>query len=242
MLNTGMNGKRILAFGAHPDDIEFGCGALLLASSEQGARLDLVVLSRGEAGTHGDRSTREDEARKAAEMLGAEIQFPSTTGDTRIRADLDATLLAAKMIRRIQPDLILAPSGHLNQHPDHRETSKIARDAYRLARYGKTPGLENLDPHASQNLLFYDISSETLGSADLSPILIDISSQVEKWKALMECHSSQVKNLKYIDLQLSRARALGIQMGVEAALRLYSEGPVLVATAADLAALKGQRF
>lgn len=242
MLKSNMNGRRILAFGAHPDDIEFGCGALLLDAGEQGARLDLAVLSRGEAGTHGDRSTREEEARQAAAMLGAEIHFPSTAGDTRIRADLDATLLAAKMIRRLRPDLILAPSGHSNQHPDHRETSQIVRDAQRLARYGKTPGLEDVDPHATQALLFYDISSEALGTDGLTPILVDVSSQVEKWKALMSCHSSQVKSLDYIDLQLSRARALGIRMGVGSALRLYSEGPLLVGSAEELGMLKGPRL
>ncbi len=242
MLKSNMNGKRILAFGAHPDDIEFGCGALLLDAGEQGARLDLAVLSRGEAGTHGDRSTREEEARQAAAMLGAEIHFPSTAGDTRIRADLDATLLAAKMIRRLRPDLILAPSGHSNQHPDHRETSRIVRDAQRLARYGKTPGLEDVDPHATYSLLFYDISSEALGTDGLTPILVDVSSQVEQWKVLMSCHSSQVRNLDYIDLQLSRARALGIRMGVASALRLYSEGPLLVGSAEELGALKGPRM
>lgn len=242
MLNTNMNGKRILAIGAHPDDIEFGCGALLLDAAGRGAQLDLVVLSRGEAGTHGDRSIREEEARKAAEMLGATIHFAATAGDTRIRADLDVTLLVAKTIRRVRPDLILAPSGHLNQHPDHRETSKIARDAYRLARYGKTPGLEELDPHASQALLFYDISSEGRSENGMHPILVDVSAQVEAWKELMACHSSQVKNLDYIELQLSRARALGIQMGVGHALRLYSEGPLLIGSVADLGTMRGLRF
>ena len=134
-----MTGKRILAFGAHPDDIEFGCGAVLLDAAEKGAAIDLVVLSRGEAGTHGNRSVREKEAMKAAEMIGAQVQFPSTAGDTRLRSDLEITLMAAKTIRRCLPDFILAPSGHLNQHPDHRETSIIARDANRLARCMERP-------------------------------------------------------------------------------------------------------
>ncbi|MCZ6673074.1 MAG: PIG-L family deacetylase [Verrucomicrobia bacterium] len=242
MRNTNMNGKRILAFGAHPDDIEFGCGALLLDAEDRGAQLNLVVLSRGEAGTQGDGSTREIEARKAAEILGADIQFLPTAGDTQIRADMETILLAAKEIRRVQPNIILAPSRHLNQHPDHRETSLIVRDANRLARYGKTPGLEDLDLHASQMLLFYEISNEGSNGDGSNAILVDISSLVEKWKALMECHASQIKNLDYIDLQLSRARVLGIQMGVHSALRLYPEGPLLASSIAELSALKGQRF
>jgi LmbE family N-acetylglucosaminyl deacetylase len=237
-----MNGKRILAVGAHPDDIEFGCGPLLLDAGERGASISLAVLSRGEAGTFGDRVAREEEARSAAEMIGADIHFLATAGDTRLRADLDTTLQVAKLIRRFKPDLILSPSPHANQHPDHRETSRIVRDAYRLARYGKTPGLEDLEPHKTGTFLFYDISSEALGGDGLTPILVDISSQVERWKELMQCHASQVSNLDYIDLQLSRARTLGIQMGVDAALRVYSEGPLLLGSAEDLMGAKSPRL
>ena len=242
MLNTIMNGKRILAFGAHPDDIEFGCGALLLDAADQGAQLNLSVLSRGEAGTRGDAATREAEAKKAAKMLGAELHFLPSGGDTQIRADQGTRLEAAKEIRRVQPDIVLAPSSHLNQHPDHRETSLLVRDANRLARYGKIPGLEDQDPHASQLLLFYDISSDASKSDDLNTVFVDISNQVEQWKALMECHTSQVKDMNYIELQLSRARALGIQMGVHSALRLYSERPMLLSSVSELLSMKGQRF
>ena len=223
-----MNGKRILAVGAHPADIEFGCGPALLDAAERGAAIHIAVLSRGEAGTYGNRVAREEEARAAAALLGADIQFLATAGDTRLRADLDTTLQVAKHIRRIRPDVILAPSGHENQHPDHRETSRIVRDAYRLARYGKTPGLESHEPRKTQTFLFYDISSEALGGDGLTPILVDVSSQLERWKELMQCHASQVRSLDYVDLQLSRARTLGIQMGVKAALRLYSEGPLIL--------------
>ncbi len=242
MQSVAMTGKKILAFGAHPDDIEFGCGAALLSAAASGATIECVVLSKGEAGTHGSRSVREEEAIQAAEMMGATIQFPSTAGDTRLRAGLEITLQVAKMMRRFRPDIVLAPTGHANQHPDHRETCRIARDANRLARYGKTPGLETLDPHASQALFFYDVSSEAVGSEGLTPILVDVSDQVDRWVELMECHKSQTGNVDYIALQLSRARALGIQAGVHSAVRLYSEGPVLLGSMAELCAARGPRF
>ena len=177
------------------------------------------------------RRPERTEARKAASLMGASLQFPPTEGDTRIRANLETTLTAAKIIRQVRPDVILAPSGNTNQHPDHRETCAIARDAFRLARYGKTPGLEEALPHAAQLLLFYDISTEAVGMPGLTPLMVDISNHVEKWKTLMGCHESQTSNLEYIDLQLSRARSLGIQMGVHSAVRLYSAGPLLVPAA-----------
>lgn len=237
-----MNGKRILALGAHPDDIEFGCGAFLLDAAEKGAQLFLVVLSKGEAGTHGDAACREQESRQAAEMLGADLQFLPTAGDTRIRNSLELAQQVARCIRATTPDVILAPTGHLNQHPDHRETHLLARDAHRLARYGKTPDVGDLAAHAAQLLLFYEISSGAAAGDELNSVLVDVSRHVERWKALMQCHASQTSNMDYVDLQLSRARAYGIQAGVQSAQRLYSESPMLASSSADISNFRSQRF
>lgn len=237
-----MNGRRILAFGAHPDDIEFGCGAFLLDAAEQGAHLTLVVLSKGEAGTHGDASIRVEESRQAAAMLGADLQFLPTAGDTRIRMSLELSQEIARCIRVTKPDLILAPTGHLNQHPDHRETHLMVRDAHRLARYGKTPDMGDLDAHTAQLLLFYEVTSGCAASEGLNSVLVDVSNHVERWQDLMQCHASQTRTMDYIDLQLARARAYGIQAGVHSAQRLYSEGPMLVSSAADFANFRSQRF
>ncbi|MDG2167263.1 MAG: PIG-L family deacetylase [Opitutales bacterium] len=237
-----MNGKRIVAIGAHPDDIEFGCGAFLLDAVDKGALVTLVALSKGEAGTQGDGSTREVEAQYAATLLGATLHFVDAGGDTGIRANLDTTLTLAKEIRRLKPDILLAPTGHLNQHPDHREANVLVRDAHRLARYGKTPGLEDQAPHTAQLLLFYEISSGGNEGDGLNSILVDVSSHVDRWKELMQCHASQVKNMDYIDLQLSRARVYGIQVGVHSAQRLFSESPLLAGSSEDLSNFKSQRF
>ena len=237
-----MNGKRIVAIGAHPDDIEFGCGGFLLDAVEKGARVTLVVLSKGEAGSQGDGSTRVVEAQYAATLLEAKLHFVKAGGDTRIRACLENTLTLASEIRRLQPDILLAPTGQLNQHPDHRETHLLVRDAHRLARYGKTPGLEDYEPHTVELLLFYEISSGASEEAGLNSILVDVSKHVGAWKELMECHASQVRDMDYVDLQLSRARTYGIQAGVHSAQRLYSESPLLAASSEVFSQFKSQRF
>lgn len=237
-----MTGKRILAVGAHPDDIEFGCGAFLLDAVDKGAQVTLIVLSKGEAGTQGDGPTRVVEAQYAANLLGANLHFVDTAGDTQIRASLETTQVLAGEIRRLQPDIILAPTGHLNQHPDHRETNILVRDAHRLARYGKTPGLEGSNPHTAQLLLFYEITSGGEEGNGLSSFLVDVSEHVSRWKELMECHASQVKNMDYVELQLSRARVYGIQVGVHSAQRLYSESPLVANSSEDLVNFRSQRF
>ena len=100
----------ILAVGAHPDDIEFGCAHVLIQEVRKGNKVKLLVLSRGEAGTNGTPDTRESEARAAAKLIGAEIDFLDFGGDCHIlRAPENAFKLAYE-IRKFQPSIVLAPT------------------------------------------------------------------------------------------------------------------------------------
>ena len=74
------------------------------------------------------------------------------------------------------------------------------------------------------------------------PVLVDVTAAVDRWKALMACHESQTGNLDYVDLQLSRARMLGVQAGVGYAMRFYSEGPLLWDSIDGLSAARGPRL
>ena len=102
----------ILAIGAHPDDIEFGCAHVLIQEARRGHRVKLLVLSRGEAASSGTPEERETEARAAAKAIGAEIAFLDFGGDCHMeRTPKNAFHLAAE-IRQFQPAIVLAP------HPD----------------------------------------------------------------------------------------------------------------------------
>src|SRR5437763_14158030 len=74
----------VLAFGAHPDDIEFGCGGVIVQETLAGRAAHLVVCSRGEAATHGQPEQRVSEARRAAMLLGATIAIDELDGDTHL--------------------------------------------------------------------------------------------------------------------------------------------------------------
>ena len=71
----------LLAFGAHPDDIEFGCGGVIAKETAAGRAAHFVVCSRGESATHGTRSQRAAEAKTAAQILGASLEFADLGGD-----------------------------------------------------------------------------------------------------------------------------------------------------------------
>ena len=74
----------LLAFGAHPDDIEFGAGGVIATETRAGRPAHFVVCSRGEAGTHGTPAVRTREAKAAARILGATIEFLALDGDAKL--------------------------------------------------------------------------------------------------------------------------------------------------------------
>src|SRR5271168_2339096 len=74
----------LLAFGAHPDDIEFGCGGIIARETRAGRGAHLVVCSRGESASSGTPVRRVAEARKAAAILGATLEFVLLDGDASL--------------------------------------------------------------------------------------------------------------------------------------------------------------
>lgn len=119
----------LLAFGAHPDDIEFGAGGIIALETAAGRPVHFVVCSRGEAGTNGTPAVRTAEAEKAAALLGVTLEFIDLGGDAHFVPSLPHSLTIAAIIRRVKPALVLAPTVNENQHPDHSVLGKIVRNA-----------------------------------------------------------------------------------------------------------------
>ena len=228
----------ILAIGAHPDDIEFGCAHVLIQETRRGNRVQLLVLSRGEAASHGTPESREAEARAAAALIKADIEFLDFGGDCHIAPTHEHAFAIAKHIRKFQPAIVLAPHPGENQHPDHAVVGKLARDACRYARYG---GLEDLKmdlksppPHAVTALYYYTITQSLSDPDIVVDIVVDISNVVAEWEAAMRCHASQMQTRSYADLRLSASRNLGLSIGVEYAAGFYANDPVRVAALSEI--------
>src|SRR5581483_7498865 len=116
---------KILAIGAHPDDIEFGVGGLMIKESEKGSQIKYVICSLGEAGSNGTPEERKKEAEESAKMVGAEIEFLDFGGDCHIADTPENAIKIAEILRKFKPDVVLAPELQRNQHPDHYAVSKI---------------------------------------------------------------------------------------------------------------------
>ena len=229
-MSTNLTDKSpLLVFGAHPDDIEFGCGGVVAREARFERPVHMIVCSRGEAGTMGTPEIREAESRNAATILGAKLEFIELDGDAHLRSSTEHAITLASAIRRIRPSLVVAPSLSENQHPDHSQLGRLVRDAARLARFGGLSELKELPPHSIKNLLYYSLSLEA-EPRDLSAILYDVSDEdtLAAWIAAMEAHASQVGAKPYIEMQITRARLRGLSAGIGHAIALFSADPIVV--------------
>jgi LmbE family N-acetylglucosaminyl deacetylase len=227
--NSTSKAAPLLAFGAHPDDIEFGCGGVIARETQAGRPAHFIVCSRGESGTHGKPAQRAAEAKKAAALLGATLGFVALGGDAHFEIRVNHILKLARALRQHRPGVVLAPSSVESQHPDHVRLGQMVRDAARLARYGGVKELKDLPPHAVGQLFLYAVTPEA-EPVGITPILVDVSAPaiLNAWTAAMKAHATQTNSIRYVELQLTRARLRGLRAGVGHAIALFPNEPLLV--------------
>ena len=219
----------LLAFGAHPDDIEFACGGVIARETRAGRPAHFVICSRGEAGSYGTPRLRVAEAKKSAAILGATVEFIELDGDAHLEHRAAHAIKLAAILRRVRPAVVLAPSLVENQHPDHARLGKLVRDATRLARYGGLKELRRASPHTIEQLFYYAVTAEA-EPTDGTPVLVDVSAPelLSTWTAAMKAHRSQTSARNYIELQLARARLRGLRAGLGLAIALFPNDPVVL--------------
>jgi bacillithiol biosynthesis deacetylase BshB1 len=118
----------ILAFGAHPDDVEISVGGTLIAEVQQGKKVGLVDLTRGEMGTRGTVEIRNEEAKEAQRIIGAIVRENLEMPDAFLETNALNLEKVIRMIRKYQPDIVItnAPS---DRHPDHGHGASLVVEA-----------------------------------------------------------------------------------------------------------------
>ena len=175
----------LLAFGAHPDDVELTCGGTLIKAVRQGYRAAIVDLTGGETGTHGSRSLRADEAAKAAEVMGVTERRNAGLPDAALCNTNETRKVVVELIRHFRPRVVILPYP-IGRHPDHRIASELCRDASYLA------GLRNYaadgEPHRPEKILY------TLAYRE-DPVkptfVLDVSDVFETKLDAIRCYASQ---------------------------------------------------
>ena len=192
----------ILAIGAHPDDIEFGCGGTLVKYGKKGASIDLLVMTDG--GRGGDPRRRRREQRRAANVLGAHRIHWGGYRDTVLPTVQRLIDRMERVIRSVRPDFIFVNYPE-DTHQDHRQVARAAVSATRYAR----------------NVLFYEGPT----TVNFTPtVFIDIGSEIERKLEALRMHESQVMRTRIESMPICEiAEASGHFRGVQGRVR-WAEG------------------
>lgn len=178
----------ILAFGAHPDDVELGAAGTLLKSRAEGKRFGLVDFTQGELGTRGNAELRAKEAQLAAQILGAEFRYNCGFKDGRFVHDEDHLQTLISLLRKARPQIVIA-NALQDRHPDHGRAAKMVIDACFYSGLAEWNDPEALPAFRPRLLLHY------IQFNNLQPdILIDVSGHFKKKMESVLAYSSQFFN------------------------------------------------
>ncbi len=189
-----MNGMRILALGAHPDDIEAGCGGTLIKYAQNGHRIFLMVMTSGGQGAA--PKIRKREQLLAIQRLRAEKIYWGGYPDTEVPLDREVIQKIERVVNEIKPHFIFV-NYHDDTHQDHRH---LALSTITATRY-------------TRNVLFYEGPT----TQNFAPtVFVDIDTVLEEKIASIKAHASQVRKtniegLSIVDVIRSAAHFRGIQ-------------------------------
>ncbi len=192
----------ILAIGAHPDDIEFGCGGTLIRHAQKGDKVYMLVLTAGEIGGRSD--TRKCEQEKAARYMGVKKIFWGEFKDTEIPRDRSVITAIEKVIRSVKPQIVLF-NYLADIHQDHRALAHAALSATRYIR----------------EVLFYEVPTTQNFEPD---VFVDISKVMDKKLRLLKFHCSQVNKTRVENLSiLESTKSCAIFRGYQGRVK-HAEG------------------
>lgn len=176
----------VLALMAHPDDAELLCAGTLLRAADQGRRTGILDLTGGEAGSYGTPGIRDEEARRAAEILGLAARRSVGLPDGELVNSPEARHAVARHLRELRPRVVILHTDGL-RHPDHRVASELGRDACFTAGMHNAP-VEG-EPYRPPKLLYALTYREA--DAPRPSFVVDISDQMERKLDAIFAYASQ---------------------------------------------------
>lgn len=219
----------ILAFGAHPDDVEISAGGILAKHAKAGRRTVICDLTEAELSSNGTVETRREEARRASEILGIadriNLGFPDRGLGSRSQIEQ-----MVRVIRRFRPRVVLAPYPK-DRHPDHVAAGQMVKEAVFDAGIRKLDVGEDLPAHRVERIYYYFIND-----IDRPQLIIDISEVYEQKEAAILAYRSQflrkegevdtpLNRPHYLAMVRGRAQLWGQQIGADYAEGLASDRP-----------------
>lgn len=218
----------ILAFAAHPDDVELSASGTLLKYIAEGKKVGIIDLTRGELGSRGTAATRTLEAENAGKLMGLSLRENLDLADGFFDDSFDSKMRIIQQIRKYQPDIVLA-NAMSDRHPDHGRAGKIVADASFLSGLVKIQSAENDIPQAPfrPQLLLHYIQDHYLKP----DIVIDVSDFMEQKIEVIKAFTTQfydpnfdgpetpISGEDFFDFIKGRMMTLGRPIGAK-----YAEG------------------
>ncbi|ULC60753.1 bacillithiol biosynthesis deacetylase BshB1 [Flaviramulus sp. BrNp1-15] len=234
----------ILAFGAHPDDVELGCGGTVAKEVANGKKIGIIDLTKGELGTRGTAETRHEEASASAKILGVTVRENLGFADVFFVNDKQHQIEVIKKIRKYQPEIVIC-NAFDDRHIDHGKGSKLVSDACFLSGLVK---IETQDESSElqkpwrPKLVYHFIQWKHLEP----DFVVDISGFIDKKMESVLAYKTQfydanskepetpISSKNFTDSIIYRARDLGRLIGVEHAEGFNVERYVAVDSLFDL--------
>jgi N-acetylglucosamine malate deacetylase 1 len=220
----------ILAIGAHPDDIELGCSGTILTEIRNGKKVGLADLTQGELGTRGSAEIRAQEAAEAARILGVSVRVNLQLPDGFFENNPANQLKLIQVIRKYQPEIVLANALE-DRHPDHGRAARLIADA---AFFSGLRKIETRDEHGNPQeswrpkYVFHYIQDRYLEPS----FVVDISDVFEERMKAIAAYTTQFYNNsnkmadddtpqsyistpEFLESVIARARMMGKRIGVK---------------------------
>ena len=233
----------ILIFGAHPDDIELGCGGTILSEIEKGKTVGLIDITAGELGTRGSVEKRKQESDRASKILGVDFRLNLGMKDGFIKNDEKSQSEIIRYIRKYKPEIIICNAPD-DRHIDHVEASKLVVSSSFLSGLVKIKtklNNNNQNPWRPKNVYHY------IQWKNLEPtFVVDISQHIVNKMEAVSSYDSQfynpdskepetlISSEKFLDSITARSADFGRLIGVEHAEGFISNKLVGVKSLNDL--------
>lgn len=213
----------VLAFGAHPDDVELSCSGTLLKLKEEGSKVGVVDLTMGELGTRGTVDTRKKESDASSKILNIDVRENLDLGDGWFENNQENKLKVIQAIRKYQPTIIFANAID-DRHPDHPRAAKLLDEAFFLSGLKK---IETQDNGITQDIwrpkhLFHYVQYRYVKP----DFVVDVTPYYEtKMKAILSFKSqfyepgkesdTLISSKKFLDFIKGRSHEMGSSIQVE---------------------------
>jgi bacillithiol biosynthesis deacetylase BshB1 len=233
----------ILAFGAHPDDVELGCSGTLAKEVALGKQVGIVDLTRGELGTRGSVEIRNSESAKASAILGVQVRENLDMRDGFFVNDEAHQLKVIEMIRKYQPEIVLC-NAIQDRHIDHGKGSQLVSDACFLSGLTKIESHYNGQKQAAwrPKMVYHYIQWQTIEP----DFVVDISDFMTQKMEVVKAYASQfydpnskepvtpIASKNFLESIQYRAQDMGRLVGVTYAEGFTTERYVTVNSLGDL--------